>query len=522
MTSIQIGAEARNQQLRRADWRFLTSTPAPDVSVTFGDGVLCDAVRAVSRRTINGAANPEGCADLAVASDPDPATLAAGWRALGPGGSLYTEWSPKLTRTPAAIRRTLERAGFRDVHIYAAAECVARPSEALLPVGAGRAIQWHLRRTQRDPGIRGALSRTLRSAAWRAAGTMPLSLSMRAIARKGPQADASFEAVRQLALQAVDALDGRDRDARDVWVLLAPGASVLNKVVLLALGRDGAPRCAIKSARTATAAEGIRREAAVLEQVHARGIHLPGVPRVLLAGTRAGVAFVAETPIDGVPVSAVVHGDVDGLVERAAEWQSRLVDRAGDLSRERRTATLRALLDYADRQFGLVHRDLVQATRAIVLSADRLPITSEQRDFSPWNVFVTNSGELAAVDWESGDACGWPALDLIYFLTYVSAYRERAHTRDGLLRVHRASLSDAGEARRITARGLERYAALSGIPRDALPPLRALCWLVHSYAEDQRLTRERGAAPAPGELRDSLFAALWEQELRATRTLTAA
>jgi aminoglycoside phosphotransferase (APT) family kinase protein len=155
-------------------------------------------------------------------------------------------------------------------------------------------------------------------------------------------------------------------------------------------------------------------------------------------------------------------------------------------------------------------------------SADRLPIAAEQRDFSPWNVFVTPGGELAAVDWESGDACGWPALDLIYFLTYVVAYRERAHTRDGLLGVHRASLSEAGEARRITARCLERYAALSGIPRDAIAPLRALCWLVHSHAEYRRLTTDRGAAPAPGELRDSLFAVLWEQEMRAAARLTAA
>ena len=101
MTAIEMESDARNHLLRRADWRFLSATPAPAVSITFGDDALGDAVRAVSQRTISGTAHPEGCADLAAATDPDAATLAAGWRALRPGGSFYVDWSANRTRTPA-------------------------------------------------------------------------------------------------------------------------------------------------------------------------------------------------------------------------------------------------------------------------------------------------------------------------------------------------------------------------------------------------------------------------------------
>jgi hypothetical protein len=514
--------DARNRLLRRADWRFLTGTPAPEVSVTFGDGPLCDAVRSVSQRTISGATRPVECADLAVARDPDRAMLAAAVHAVRPGGFVSIEWTPSRTRTPAAIRRAMRRAGVHDIRIYAAAANEPRWGEALLPVGAAPAMRWHLRRTHPEAGIRATFHRGMRVAAWQIAGAVSLGQTMQAIGRKGAAVQDSFEAVRRAVLRAARMLDARERDESDLWVLLAPGMSALNKVVLLALGEDGAPRCAIKSTRTMASAEGIRREAAVLEAVHAGFGDLPGVPRVLLAGDCAGVAFVAETPIDGVAVSHIVEGEIDDLLERAARWQARLIDRAGRLSRDQRSAALRTLLDYADRQFGAGGRDLVRAMRAMTTPIEQLPIASEQRDFSPWNVFVTPSGELAAVDWESGDACGWPALDLIYFLTYVSAYREGAYTREGLLRIQRATVAGTGEAGAIAARCLAQYAALSGVPPEVLPALRALCWLVHSYAEHRRLTAERGAAPGPGELRDSLFAVLWEQELRAGARLSAA
>jgi hypothetical protein len=117
------------------------------------------------------------------------------------------------------------------------------------------------------------------------------------------------------------------------------------------------------------------------------------------------------------------------------------------------------------------------------------------------------------LDWESGEPHGLPALDLIYFLTYLAACRDGAPTTERVRHIHRLTLDPTTNCGTITAECLRRYAELVGMDPSRLGPLRLMCWLVHARSEFARLEEGLGRRPDSSALRDSLFVALWQQEL---------
>src|SRR5437868_4642195 len=82
----------RNGLLRRTDGRFLRPGPRPRRSICFAEGRLAQAVAAISDEVVEPDNGPPGECDLAVAVDPDAATLRAAWSALRPGGTYYGEY----------------------------------------------------------------------------------------------------------------------------------------------------------------------------------------------------------------------------------------------------------------------------------------------------------------------------------------------------------------------------------------------------------------------------------------------
>src|SRR6266568_8193528 len=77
----------RNWLLRRADWRFLLPGPRPAKSVCFTNGRLAQAVAMICDQVFKPSQHLGSECDLAVAVNPDQATLAAAWAALRPGGA---------------------------------------------------------------------------------------------------------------------------------------------------------------------------------------------------------------------------------------------------------------------------------------------------------------------------------------------------------------------------------------------------------------------------------------------------
>jgi len=136
-------------------------------------------------------------------------------------------------------------------------------------------------------------------------------------------------------------------------------------------------------------------------------------------------------------------------------------------------------------------------------------------------VLVDSAGALAVLDWESAELNGLPALDLIYFLSYLAFFLEGAMETRRFAATYRATLDPASATGAVVAECLQRYATQVGIDLAALHPLRLLTWLIHSRSEYRQLTAEQGGQPYRAARRDSVFVSLWAAELDQARNAPA-
>jgi hypothetical protein len=167
---------------------------------------------------------------------------------------------------------------------------------------------------------------------------------------------------------------------------------------------------------------------------------------------------------------------------------------------------------------GAIDRGLLRECEGIVQAIGSLPQVPEQRDFGPWNLFVTPAAEIAVLDWESAAVDGLPALDLLYYLTYASFNVDRAQHLEGRLASHRRSLDPSTLTGAVRHACLTRYLDALGLDRESLAPLRVLVWLIHAQSEFRHAAADAGGPPSPAALGRSLFLALWQQEVRDVTT----
>lgn len=59
------------------------------------------------------------------------------------------------------------------------------------------------------------------------------------------------------------------------------------------------------------------------------------------------------------------------------------------------------------------------------LAGARWPVVFQHGDFAPWNLLANPTGNLQAVDWEYGDAQGFPHIDCVYYTLQVAALIRR-------------------------------------------------------------------------------------------------
>jgi hypothetical protein len=163
---------------------------------------------------------------------------------------------------------------------------------------------------------------------------------------------------------------------------------------------------------------------------------------------------------------------------------------------------------------GVVDRGLLREGEDIVRSISALPTTPEQRDFGPWNLLVTPASEIGVLDWESATAVGLPALDLLYYLTYASFQVDRAGRRDARIISYQRSLDPSTPTGTVRRDCLARYSASTGLDLNQLAPLRALLWLIHAQSDARHAAADAGGPPSPEALSQSLFLALWTEEVR--------
>ncbi len=507
----------RNRLLRRVDWRFLLADPQPKRVICFAGGVMGEALDLVSDevvvprqpRDLRGPVDMSHDAnfDLAVVANPSAAELQAAWTALRPGGALYGEWN-RLPATRARVTRELAQAGYTAPACYwptGAPEQAA--AGAWLPLAAPGALRYYARSRS---AVKGSLQRArlqMQGLALQAAARAGVAMPLCAVAYKPPVGGEHVESVAELPVEAHQ-------------LLLTGGLRSINKPVrLLFADREVEPRLAVKMARVPESLPALANEAAILRAVHDRqGEELAGVPRVVAFEGNGG--GLCETALAGVPLwTQLSRGNFAALAAKATAWQVTL---AGDAMPQPRDSWWERLAGCQLAWFGAAFGTAIdgsllrQAAHELQCLPD-LPLVCEQRDFSPWNVLVKGD-DLVVLDWESAELHGMPALDLIYFLTYLALFVEGVQVHgvvdaEEARRVYRLTRDPGSELGSVVEKCLASYAWQTGVPPGALHPLRLLTWMVYARHEYQTTWQAYGTTPGVGALRQSMFLHLWEEEL---------
>lgn len=502
----------RNRLLRRVDWRFLLPNPVPGRIASLAKGDLGEAVRLIA----TGAARSESVPpDLAIAANPTPTELRGLLERLEAGGVCYTEWH---TRGLAAVRRRLQRAGFEDVRVYWPWPWPGRSAPWFwmpLESEAAAAFLSATRLPARNP-LRRAIDVPLRglwSWAQRSGRLRPVCAVSRKPAISAMRQAGILDWIREhwesWALGPVP--------DRLTWLLLTRGPRTISKPVGLVFGEpDPTPRVVVKRPRVPEAEAGLRREADALAAVRAlRPGGLPGVPRLLSYAEPDGYPALAETALTGRPLFALLRpATYRDLALRGTDWLIELLThRAPRAPGGARALVGSAMADFEEAFGPVADPARVRASERLLAPLGDLPRVVEQRDFSPWNLHVAESGQLVIYDWESAEVDGLPLLDLIYFLSYLAFFYDGAIASGKERESYRRSLSPSTFTGRVHQECVERYADRMDLDRSLVRPLRLLTWLVHSRSDYRHLAADAAGAPTAAVLRRSLFLGLWEEEL---------
>ena len=526
-----LGEGRRNRLLRRVDWRFLLENIHPARTICFTGGSIAEAVRLISPDVADKAEPADPPRDLAVAMDPDERTIRDAFRGLEPGGSFYAEWRLRRNRDPRSIRRKLISAGFEDVVLYWPRPDPEVASAAIwLPIESREALRFYLDNRPPARNTVRRLARAIRRVFFLPRPRFKLANPVCSIARRG-RTDPG-ERIRTAGDSAVENSSAILPGIREHWpqwnlgntperltsILITRGLRASGKAVALVFADSRRqPTLAVKMARIPESARVLRREASILEALQAYPAIRDSIPRVLWSGEVSSAGRLVETAIRGLPAFVAVNRqNFREIASKAAQWLVRLAGRPQPRARSdwwRRLAEP-ALTEFENHFGSVLPPDFPGECRRILESLGPLPLVWEQRDFSPWNVFVDSAGEISAVDWESAEPDGFPLLDLVYFLTYLSFSLDQARRTGRFLDSYRAFLDPGSFTGRIAAECMDRYSETLGLVRTARRPLRVMTWLLHLRSEYAQLAGDACGSPSPEALRQALFLRLLEEEVR--------
>jgi hypothetical protein len=510
-----------NRLLRLMDWRFLLPSPQLGKTACFTRGPLAEAVAFMSLDATASSLSDSSTCDVAVASNPKPAEFTAAAAAVRPGGWLYIEWHSLFGIGPIRVR--LKAAGFRFVISFRRWPAGDTP-QLWFPREAHRFVTGLMRPSSSGHPLR-RFVRKLRWTRTRIELAASLGNSICVLARKQDPAEESAPSL--LGTGIVESI----RAGWNLWqlgpapdsllpVLITGGSRSTNKVVALIGDRGGtAPRVAVKLPRVPETNAALKKEAGTLEAVHhLRKGGIRGVPRVLFTQSSADSFILGETALSGTPLFAVLdRSNYRELALKGTDWLIELAADATPRLREALPGLFQPVLDDFSRLFsGSYAPDLLQRTRATLATLPALQRVCEHRDFSPWNVLLTSSGDLAILDWESAELDGLPFLDLTYYLAHLSFFFDRATESGRYAECYMAMLDPETVTGRVHSECIARYARALGLDPDIARPLRALAWMLHARSEHARLASGPSAAPSMQTLRSSVFLTLWKQELLRT------
>lgn len=538
----------RNKLLRRADWRFLLPNPRPAKTICFASGLLAKAVALISERTIDGQFDHSTHCDLAVAVDPDSAILRKAWEALSPGASLYTEWCSLLTDGPAHLRQQLEEAGFDQVTCYWPWPWPSlSPPRFWLPLDTPTAVRYFKMNRLRVRAIVGRIAYLLRQMPWLICLRLGLTFPVCVTARKSESPLSCLPRItagNQSSLTGSKAEGNSTTDLLELictkwsswglgpppndlsWLLLTGGPRSISKVVgLVFADKEVRPRLAVKWSRVLETVPALAREAATLQAV--QSLHpggMQGIPRVLFCNESAGLITLGETALTGQPLWTLLRRDnYRDIAMKATTWMVQLLGKPEPCPRENWWKRLvePVFEDFCESFGSILDPGMVRETEVILETLNALPVICEHRDFSPWNVLIAPTGDLVVLDWESAELQGLPAMDLIYFQTYLAFYLSGAMRTHRFRKSYRATLDPSTLTGGVVRECMELYLNHAGVNNTAVRPLRLLTWMLHSRSEYSHFVADVVGKPGRETLRGSLFVGLWEEELRNAAGLAA-
>jgi hypothetical protein len=260
------------------------------------------------------------------------------------------------------------------------------------------------------------------------------------------------------------------------------------------------------------------REATALQSIHSLyTVGMKGVPRVLFCREQPGLIVLGETAMTGRPLWTLLDADnYQEIALQATIWLADFVGRPKPCPRSQWWNRLvePVIVDFRESFGPILDRGMLRETEAILDTLDSLPVVCEHRDFSPWNILVGSDGELIVLDWESTELHGLPAVDLIYFLTYLAFYVSGTWRSKRFRKSHRDALDPSTLTGNVRNECMTHYVSRTGINPDALGPLRLFTWMLHSRSEYRHFVADVAGKPGREILRRSLFVSLWEEEVR--------
>lgn len=276
------------------------------------------------------------------------------------------------------------------------------------------------------------------------------------------------------------------------WLSEHAPATVSHAVVRPSWRRDGSAAVVgfdaagpVAVAKVRPGARGLGREA---ERLAALGPAAAAagavVPRVLARGERAGVPVLIETPVPGVPVTALAasgRASVPDVLGRLRVWLGRW-HRATQTPVRLRTEHLQAWIEAPLSRLGDdLPAEVSAHLRALAEAvADQVvPLVAAHHDLTMRNVLLDGVGTLGVVDWEEAEPHALPLTDWLY------AAVDLVHAARGGTRADaaRAALAPGGPHAAPVDVGVRALAGGLGLSPDAVALARHAVWLRHAANE---------------------------------------
>lgn len=241
------------------------------------------------------------------------------------------------------------------------------------------------------------------------------------------------------------------------------------------------------------------RALAWLEENGVRG--KANFPKAEFFGSHNGLAIAGESYIDGVPFRAKTQATVDCPYARdVIDWIIELgavTARGSQSTPSQLAAALEQLLGSFAELYGPppeVYTFLANQIAHLGRNQGSIPLVFQHGDPGTWNMFVTNQGQIAVLDWEAAEPLGVPLWDLFYFLRSYSILVARKGGRRDRSKGYREQFLAGGAMGQLVADATARYCQRVALPRSLVEPLFYTCWMHRALKEASTLPVNRLAS----------------------------